>query len=119
MEPVRLGFIGCGGVAQEHFKGLASMPEAQLAAFCDLRAEVSEQTAAQYGGRAFTDYQTMLAETELDAVYVILPPFAHGAPERAVLERGLPFFVEKPVGNDVGVGRELAAEVERRGLVTS
>jgi predicted dehydrogenase len=35
------------------------------------------------------------------------------------MERGLPFFVEKPVGNDLGTCREIAQEVERRGLLTS
>src|SRR5262249_36713213 len=51
--------------------------------------------------------------------YIILPPFAHGPAERAAIERGVPFFVEKPVGNDLGVCREIAQEVERRGLLTA
>ncbi len=119
MERVRLGFIGCGGIAQEHFKGLAVLPQAKMVAFCDLRPEVVEQTVAEHGGRGFSDVRQMLSEVEVDAVYIILPPFAHGPPERAALERGLPFFVEKPVGSDLGVCRELAAEVERTGLLTS
>src|SRR5262245_41594461 len=101
MERVRLGFIGCGGIAQEHFKGLATLPEAQMVAFCDLRGEVAEAAAGQYGGRAYTDHETLLANAELDALFIILPPFAHGASERAALDRDLPFFVEKPVGNDL------------------
>jgi predicted dehydrogenase len=119
MEHVRVGCIGCGGVAQEHFKALAQLPEAQLAAFCDLRSEAGEQAASRYGGKSYTDHQRMLDELELDALYIILPPFAHGPAEQGALERGLPFFVEKPVGNDLGVCREIAQEVERRGLLTS
>lgn len=119
MEAVRLGMIGCGGVAQQHFKGLAQLPEARMAAFCDLNSELAEKSAAEYGGRAFTSHTEMLAETELDAVYVILPPFAHGPVEFAVIKRGLPFFLEKPVGNDLGVCREIAGEVQARGLLTS
>jgi myo-inositol 2-dehydrogenase/D-chiro-inositol 1-dehydrogenase len=119
LDRVRLGFIGCGGIAQEHFKGIAQLPEAEMVAFCDLRGEVAEETAAKYGGRSFTDHAAMLAEVPLDAVYVILPPFAHGAPELAAVGRRLPFFVEKPVGNDLAVCREIAAEVRRQGLLTS
>jgi predicted dehydrogenase len=119
MERVRLGLIGCGGVAQEHFKGLAGLPEAELAAFCDLRGDVVETTVAKYGGRGFTDFGEMLAEVPLDAVYIILPPFAHGPAEHAALERNLPFFVEKPVGSDLDVCREIAQEVRRKGLLTS
>src|SRR5438105_12126860 len=119
MEQVRLGFIGCGGVAQQHFKGIAELAEARMAAFCDINVEAAEKSAGQYGGRAFTSHDAMFADTELDAVYIILPPFAHGPAEHAAIERNLPFFVEKPVGNDLEVGREIAQEVERRRLLTS
>jgi predicted dehydrogenase len=51
-------------------------------------------------------------------VYLLLPPFAHGDAERAAIAAGIPFFVEKPVGLDLGLTRELAAEVERTGLLT-
>src|SRR5262249_8419093 len=52
-----------------------------------------------------------------DAIYFCLPPFAHGAELQAV-ERGIPFFVEKPVALDTGQAREIAAAVTERDLVT-
>jgi predicted dehydrogenase len=55
---------------------------------------------------------------EVDAVYILLPPFAHGPAELACLARRKPFFVEKPVGLDWGRTREIAGEVERSGLLT-
>src|SRR5215472_3502203 len=103
MDRVRLGFVGCGGVAQQHFKGLAELPDAEMVAFCDINAEAAEKSAAQYGGRAFTSHEAMLGDTGLDALYIILPPFAHGPAEHAAIERRMPFFVEKPVGNDLEV----------------
>jgi predicted dehydrogenase len=51
-------------------------------------------------------------------VYICLPPFAHGDPERAVLERGLPMFVEKPLSTDLAVAREIAGIVERQNITT-
>ncbi len=47
-----------------------------------------------------------------------MPPFAHGDAERAVIARGLPFFVEKPLSLDLAVAEEIAAQVEARGIVT-
>jgi myo-inositol 2-dehydrogenase / D-chiro-inositol 1-dehydrogenase len=119
METVRLGFIGCGGVAQNHFTGLAGFDDVELAAFCDLDRDRVELTAAKFGGRAYTSHEAMLGEQELDGLYIILPPFAHGPAELAAVERGIPFFVEKPVGNDPGVLREIAAAVRQAGLLTS
>lgn len=119
MSKTRLGFIGCGGVAQNHFSGIASFDDVEMTAFCDLSEARVSETAATYGGQAYTSYEEMLAEHALDAVYIILPPFAHGPAEFAALERKIPFFVEKPVGNDLGVLREICQAVEQSGLTTS
>lgn len=119
MEKVRLGFIGCGGIAQNHFSGLATFEDVELAAFCDLNADRLGETIAKYGGRGYASHEEMLAAEALDALFIILPPFAHGPAEFAAIERGLPFFVEKPVGNDLGVLREIRQAVEEKGLLTS
>src|SRR4051812_47441448 len=113
MSRLRLGFIGCGGVAQNHFTGLATFDDVELAAFCDLDAERRESTARKFGGKGYASHEEMLAAEALDALYVILPPFAHGAAEFAALEKKIPFFVEKPVGNDLGVLREIAQGVKQ------
>ena len=61
----------------------------------------------------------MLAREELDAVYISIPPFAHGAPERAVIDAGLPMFVEKPVHMDADEAQDIAAEIEEKGIITA
>jgi len=52
-------------------------------------------------------------------VYVCVPPYAHGEPERAALARGLPLFVEKPLDLDLSTAEELAAEIEAAGVPTA
>ncbi|MCD6290250.1 MAG: Gfo/Idh/MocA family oxidoreductase [Anaerolineae bacterium] len=117
-EKVRVGFIGCGGIAGSHLTGLAHMEDVQLTAFCDISAETAERRAAEYGGQAFTDLQTMLDTVELDAIYLCLPPFAHGEAEFAAIERGIPFFVEKPVGLDPDLMKEIASRAQAANLLT-
>ncbi|HTE19516.1 MAG TPA: Gfo/Idh/MocA family oxidoreductase [Armatimonadota bacterium] len=120
-DGLRVGFIGCGGVAQNHFSGISTFEDVEMAAFCDLDSDRAESTAAKYGGAAYTSAERLFEERggELDAVYIILPPFAHGAAERAAIERGIPFFVEKPVGNDLGLLREIEQAVRGASLITS
>jgi predicted dehydrogenase len=60
----------------------------------------------------------MLEREQLDAVYVCLPPFAHGDPEYAVLERNLHLFVEKPQALNVEIARDIAARVEESGVIS-
>ena len=119
MSKIRLGFIGCGGVAQNHFSGISTFEDVEMAAFCDLNAEVVEQTAVRYGGKPYTAHEQMFAEQQLDGAYIILPPFAHGPAELEAVRRKVPFFVEKPVGSDLGTIREIAAAVRQAGLLAS
>ncbi len=72
----------------------------------------------QHGGRACADVAELLA-TGLDAVYVCVPPFAHGPAEEAIIEAGLPMFVEKPVAVDLSTAERIADLVARRGLRTA
>ena len=102
-----------------HLRELTEIGGTKFVAFCDIVVEKAEQAVTQYGGKAYGDYNQMLASEELDAVYISIPPFAHGAPERAVIGAGLPMFVEKPVHMDAAEAKDIAAEVEERGIITA
>jgi predicted dehydrogenase len=119
MSDVRLGFIGTGGNMNRHLRELTEIGGSTFVAFCDIVIEKAEQAVTQYGGKAYADYNQMLAHEELDAVYISIPPFAHGAPERAVVAAGLPMFVEKPVHMDADEAKDIAAEIEEKGIITA
>jgi predicted dehydrogenase len=116
--PTRVAFVGSGGIAEAHLGGLSKHPDVQLVGFCDVNQPRAEEVAARYGASAFTDAAAMMDALHPDCLYFCLPPFAHGAELQAV-ERGIPFFVEKPVALDAGLAREIAAAVSSRGLLTS
>jgi len=116
---VRLGLIGAGFVAGLHAGSLATLQGVEVAAVADPLPDRAETLAAQVGARAYPDHRRMLDAEPLDGVYICVPPFAHGPPELAVLERGLPLFVEKPLAIDVATAETVAAEVSRRGVVTA
>ena len=119
MTKTRLGFIGAGGIAQRHFGVLRTMEDVRIAAVCDPDRDRAAQAARDTGAVAYADHDAMLAAEDLDAVYICVPPFAHGAPERACIARGLPFFVEKPISLDLDTAEAIAAEVEAAGLITA
>jgi len=74
MKTIRAGFIGAGSIAGVHLKYLASRKDVEVAALCDLDERILEEKRAAYGGRGFIDYQTMLCEESLDAVWLCTPP---------------------------------------------
>ena len=64
----------------------------------DVDAARLERVASQFGvARRYAGYERMLAEVELDAVAVCVPPRLHSEVALAVLEAGKHLFVEKPL----------------------
>jgi len=117
-EQVRLGFIGCGGNARSHMRQVGEGPNARIVAVCDVVEEAAQQAAGEHGARAFTSHKAMLDACELDAVYISIPVFAHGEPELDVIDRGLPFFVEKPVAIDLEIAQRIASRVRETDILT-
>lgn len=115
---LRIAVVGAGGVAARHVRILSSFDDAEVVAVADPVPAAAEKLAATTGATAYAGAEQALDATRPDAVYVCVPPFAHGEPERAALDRGLPLFVEKPLGVDLDVAEELALLVEKAGVPT-
>ena len=118
-DKVRVGFIGAGGIAGNHLGNLRNFDDVEFAAMCDVAKERAEGRANDFGGNPYTDFQEMLEKEELDAVYLCLPPFAHGEPELAALERGIPIFIEKPIDADIASALAVRDKVAETGVLTS
>ncbi len=118
MDKTRIGLIGVGGIANRHLDILAGFEDVAVVAFADPDFSRAEQAAARFGARAFESHRAMLDAETLDAVYVCIPPFAHGEAERDLIARGIPFFVEKPITLDLGLAEELSAAIEAANLIT-
>ena len=119
MPPTRIGVVGAGFIAGRHVDTLCTLPDVAVVGVCDPQADRVAALAARAGAAAYPDLDSMLDQLPLDAVYLCIPPFAHGAPERAVLARGLGLFVEKPLGPDLAEAEKLAVEIEAAGVPTA
>lgn len=94
---IRIGVVGAGRMGRSHAAFLKEVDDVQVVAACDLLAERADSMASEWGGRAHTSYQAMLAGGDLDAVYICTPTHNHGEIALACLDRDLPIFIEKPV----------------------
>jgi predicted dehydrogenase len=98
---------------------LTELPQAKLVGVCDVVPALAEAAAGETGAVAYTDHRRLLDRDDLDAVYLSIPVFAHGDPEMATIDRGLPFLVEKPVALDMATAREIGKRVAEKGLITA
>jgi predicted dehydrogenase len=118
LATVRIGMVGAGAVAARHLRTLQAMEGVEVAAVADPALERARELAEAAGAAVYPNHMELLAAERLDAVYVCVPPFAHGAPELAVIDAGLPFFVEKPVAIDLETASGIAARLAERPLLT-
>jgi predicted dehydrogenase len=115
---VRIGMVGAGAVATRHVRTLLAMDGVRVVGVADPALERARELAGLAGAAAYPDHRELLAQERLDAVYICVPPFAHGDPELAVIDAGLPFFVEKPIAIDLGTAAAIADRLGRRPLLT-
>jgi len=118
MTQTRIGFIGAGGIANRHVDVLRDFTDVQIVGFSDPAQERARELAARCDARAYADYRAMLDVERPDAVYICVPPFAHGDLELEIANRGLPFFVEKPLAVTLETAEQVAAAVNQHNLIT-
>jgi myo-inositol 2-dehydrogenase/D-chiro-inositol 1-dehydrogenase len=118
VDTCRIALIGAGNVARRHARVLSQFPDAEIVGVTDVVPEAAAALAAATGARAFADAGTLLA-AGVDAAYVCVPPFAHGAPEEAVLAAGVPLFVEKPLAVTAETAERIGAGIADAGLLTA
>lgn len=92
----KIGLIGCGRIAQDHFKAIDTLESARLAAVCDVNEASARSVGEQYNCAWYTYYRDMIAHEELDAVVICTPPKEHAAMVKYALVNGLHVLCEKP-----------------------
>ncbi|GGG63796.1 Gfo/Idh/MocA family protein [Paenibacillus radicis (ex Gao et al. 2016)] len=110
MSKVRVAVIGCGSISKHrHIPEYVSNENVELVAFVDPVIERAQGYAEQHGGKAFADYETMLAEIKPDAVSVCTPNATHAEISIAAAKAGAHVLVEKPMAS---TDEEAAAMIE-------
>lgn len=116
---IKLAFVGCGGIMQTHYKHLSGMKGVKMAGHCDILEERAEAAANNFGGEAFTDSEAMYDKLKPHAVYVAVPPYAHGDIEVAAAERGIHLFIEKPLALDRATAKSIATAIRKAKIISS
>jgi len=119
MATLRVGMIGCGGIANAHARTIASVEELELVAFCDIAMERAMRFNDEYAGsrgKVYSSFADMYEDMNLDIVYICLPPFAHTNEVELAAEKGIHIFIEKPIALDLETARRMVEAVERTGV---
>jgi UDP-N-acetylglucosamine 3-dehydrogenase len=120
MKKLRIAVIGCGSIAKHrHLLEYNSNQNADIIAVCDINEERVREVAEQYGLTAYTNYEQLLKEEEIDAISVCLPNYLHAPVSIAALNAGCHVLCEKPMATsrEEGVDMIKAAKANDKKLM--
>ena len=114
---VKIGIIGCGGIAHAHGDGYKAIPdEAVLTACCDIDVAKAEAYAKEYGiPHWYASCEEMLANEELDACDVCTWNSAHAPCVIAALNAGCHTMCEKPMALNAKEAQTMLDAAKRNG----
>lgn len=112
---IRAAVIGLG-MGKNHAKSYHELPDAELAAICDVDSARLQEYAALYPEAAvYSSYEDMLAQENLDAVSIALPNFLHDKVTIAALEAGVNVLCEKPMALNAQRAQAMTDAAEQTG----
>ncbi|HYN96480.1 MAG TPA: Gfo/Idh/MocA family oxidoreductase [Pilimelia sp.] len=115
--PVRWGILATGWIAARFAEDLRLVPDAELVAVGSRSTEAAERFAATHDvPRAYGSWAEMLADDEVDVVYVATPHSGHHGAALATLGAGRAVLLEKPFTLDRATSAEVIELARRRGL---
>ena len=122
MSKVRVGVIGCGGIANgKHLpalKNLAAAGTVEVVAFCDLIEERAKKAAAEYGtedAKVYTDYKELLKDETIEAIHVCTPNRSHSFITVDALHAGKNVICEKPMAINSEEARKMVEAARETG----
>lgn len=115
---LNVGVIGLGRLGRVYAEDLARyVPDANLVAVADSRADVAETFAREYGlPKTYTSHQDLLSDKDVDAVAVITPTSTHKEVVIEAAGHGKAIFCEKPISLSVEDARQMLYATERHGV---
>jgi len=94
---IGFGIVGCGMISEFQADALTKVPGAKIIAFCDRKIAAAEKRVAQFGGRAYSDLEEFLKNSEVDAVSICTASGVHLEAALAAARAKKHLIIEKPL----------------------
>ena len=118
-QKVRWGVIGAGGIADRRtIPGMMLCDNAELVAVMEINEELAEKCRAKWGcKKAYTTEADLLADPEIDAVYIASPVFLHAKQAMAAADAGKHILIEKPLAMTSEEGQKVVDYCKSKGVL--
>ena len=118
MKKVKWGVIGAGGIADRRtIPGMMLANNAELVAVMEINMELAEKIRAKYDCKyAYDNFQDLIDNPEVEAIYIASPVFAHVEPAMAVAKAKKHLLCEKPIAMTVEQTKEIIEACKAAGV---
>ena len=113
---IGLGIIGTGKHGSRYLAHVADVPAFRLVALARRDHDAGERQARQHGCRFHADAAALIADPEVEAVVLVVPPTLNLRLAEAAARAGKAMLIEKPLAPTVAECRALADAVGRAGV---
>ena len=118
-KKVRWGVIGTGGIADRRtIPGMMLCGNAELVAVMEINMDLAEKCRAKWGcKKAYDNEAALLADPEVDAVYIASPVFLHAKQAMAAADAGKHILIEKPLAMTAEEGQKVVDYCKEKGVL--
>lgn len=110
---IRVGIVGCGGIARAHLAAYRKCRGVEIASVYDQRKSAAKAFAEEAGARVARSVDEMATRDGLAAVSICTPPSAHLENCKPFLAAKVPILCEKPLAASAAPAAKLAAAARR------
>ncbi len=115
-ERLRVGVIGCGGMATGHMQTLKRMRDSdnvEIAAVSDIYDKRLQRAAELTGGKPYKDYRSLLDLKDIDYVLIATPEHWHAPMTVDAIDAGKHIYCEKPMAYSVEHAKRVVAKMKQ------
>jgi predicted dehydrogenase len=112
---IGVGIIGCGNISSQYLKAMRDFPVLEIIAIADMRPEVAEKKAAEFGLIAVS-VEALLGDPKVELIVNLTIPRAHVEVGLRAIAAGKHVYGEKPLGVNFAEGKKLAEAAKVAGV---
>ena len=118
MKKIRWGVLGAGGIADRRtIPGMMLCENAELVAVMEINMELTEKLRAKWNCiKAYDNEADLLADPDVDAVYIASPVGLHAKQAKAAADAGKHILIEKPLAMTAAEGQEVVEYCQAKGV---
>lgn len=109
-----VAFVGAGLVAELHQQALERDGRGYLVGIFDMDEGRARDCAHRWGTKSYKNYEALLRDERVEAVFVLTDPVAHESLAIAALQAGKHVLIEKPVGSVVEIAKVRKKAIDQK-----